>query len=81
MLKVSDTNDSAESSKKPMFNCLYSHKSLLNSFATSRQFLSQGNFDPQKLHLEVSPLLLSGIVFLLEFSFFKFWLFPLKDPL
>ena len=38
MLKVSDTNDSAESSKKAGFNCSYSHKSLLDFSEASAQF-------------------------------------------
>ena len=38
MLKVSDTNDSAESSKKAGFNCSYGHKSLLDFSEASAQF-------------------------------------------
>ena len=41
MLKVSDTNDSAGSSKKVVFNCSHSHKSLLDFSAATGQFFFQ----------------------------------------
>ena len=81
MLNFSDTNDSAESSKKTLSSCSYGHKSLFHFSAASEYFFYQHNFNPQKLHIEISFLLLSELIFLLYFLFLKFWLFLLNDPL
>ena len=48
MLKISDTIDFAESSKKAMLNCSYSHKSLIFP-AASGQFLLPMKFRPTKV--------------------------------
>ena len=75
MLKVSDTNDSAESSKKAGFNCSYGHKSLLDFSEASAQFA------PNEILTQKSYILKFTLYYQVGSFFIVFWLFLLKNPL